>query len=258
MNNLSLFVTANLAIVLVLLLVSLNYTFTIILTSLIVISFIAVRNYIREANSEMLRHFSILNKELKLRLSISTPTFFKIGWEYPSLSGTYLNRVFSLSAKGSNVFFVKPSNISISMDVHNYGKTFEIKPQSWKNNIYNKIGHALNRVFGKTISGFLSKWLPIFITYSGIHKNQNFNDLYNVTTNDAKFMNKVLDNDITDVFMQDLWPDMGTIKLEQGIMTYKHQALINTEMERYHLEKVILVMYMIAKQLEYRRSGKIR
>lgn len=256
MNNLSLFVTTNLAIVLVIALVALNVTFTIILFLLIVIGFISFRNYVRQANSEMLRQFAILNKQLNLRLSISTPTFFKVGWEYPSLSGTYLNRPFSLSAKGEIFFLPKPSNISISMDVSNYGNTFEIKPQTWRNNFRNKTGHTLNSIFGASISGFLSKWFPIFSPYSGIHGDQDFNDLYSVKTNNSKFINKILDDDTVGVFTQDLWPDMGVIKLDQGIMTYQHEALINTEMERYHLEKVILVMYMLAKHIEYKRAGK--
>ncbi|MGB1206097.1 MAG: hypothetical protein ACPG5B_10645 [Chitinophagales bacterium] len=256
MNKLNLFVTTNLAIVLIIALVTLNITITVILFLLVVASFIAFRNYIREANDEMLRQFSTLNKQLKLRLSISTPTFFKIGWEYPSLSGQYLGRVFSLSARGSTIFTPKPSNISVSLDVSNYGKTFEIKPQTWRKNFYNKTGHTLNRIFGERISTFMSKWFSIFSPYSGIHSDQNFNDLYIVSTNDSRFMNQVLDKMIVSVFTQDLWPDIGVIKLDNGIMTYSHQALIDTDMERYHLEKVILVMYMLAKHIEYKRQGK--
>ena len=256
MNNLSLFVTTNLAIVLVIVLVALNTGITVILFLLVVMTFLGIRNYIRQANSEMLRHFAILNKQLKLHLNISTPTFFKIGWEYPSLSGTYFNRRFSLSARGETIFFPKPSTISISMDVRNYGNTFEIKPHTWKNNFRNKAGHTLNSIFGASISGFLSKWLPIFSPYSGIHSDQDFNDLYSINTNNARFVNQILDEQIASVFTQDLWPDVGTIKLDQGIMTYKHQALINTDIERYHLEKVILVMCMLAKHIEYKRIGK--
>ncbi len=116
----------------------------------------------------------------------------------------------------------------IVVDVLHYGKTFTIGSET----IYT----ILSKLWGKND---ISLNDPLF------------DRMFYLTANDAAFLQKVLDPDIRDIMKANMFLQDGKFTLNQAQLRYEEQISVMTVSRRKRIEKIILIMYMMAKKIDH-------
>lgn len=185
-------------------------------------------------NDQTIAQFAALNTQLGISLNVPTRKTFNLEWTYPALKGRYLGRDLHVSMKNIDIAGIGVPHTFISIDTLHFGKTLEISSET--------LFTTLKKTFGKqdVITG-----------------DAEFDRRFLIASNDNGFVRKLLDDDIRDILKKEVFLNMGTISLKHSQLHYKEQIVINTDNERRRLENIILVMYMLAKRMEYMRDNKI-
>lgn len=213
--------------------------------------FLMVSQSIRYLNDRNVEQFAYLNEELKLKLTTTDRSWFKLDWQYPKLEGIYLNRNISIVMFNADSFGITAPHTRIAVDALHYGKTLEIKSEG----IYTQFEKMYFRA-----ANFTNRIIRAILKYFGrylkpINQEVNIGDFdfdrrFYIISNDTKFTIKLLDKEIRDIMTKDVFLKMGKFELSQSQLFYTEQIVINTDFERQRLQKIILLMYMLAKRIE--------
>lgn len=213
--------------------------------------FLMVSRSIRYLNDRNVEQFAYLNEELKLKLNTTDRSWFKLDWQYPSLSGTYLNRNISIIMFNADSFGITAPHTRIAVDALHYDKTLEIKSEgiyTQFEKMYFRATNFTNRII-RAILKYFGRYLKP-ISHEVNIGDLDFDRRFYIISNDTKFTIKLLDKEIRDIMTKDVFLKMGKFELRQSQLFYTEQIVINTDFERQRLQKIILLMYMIAKRIE--------
>ena len=198
-----------------------------ILLLTLLLSFYIIRKVVDFLNDKIIHQYLLLNQQLNLELLIPPRRWYDLRWRYPSIRGTYLNRHLIIKVDDK-----KPmAHTRITIDVFHYGRTFFIRKNDWMT------------------------WLKSFFKSKSI-KTQNgaFNRYFLIESTDPRFILQLLDEPIIELMNEDIVLKNGVFKLEHGQVIFEEQYLIKNEDERDHTEKIILLLYMMAKRIDYMRE----
>lgn len=220
-------------ILLILLWLTDNYVGIVVLVILALLFFFGILHLYRRLNDQTIRQFAVMNQQLKLRMKYPAQPFFNMEWVYPNMRGVYRGRYLAIvSYKSIEAGKVVP-RVAVTLDVIHYGKIFSLKPEDFST--------ALKKL----------KEGPDIIT-----GDDDFDARFYVESNDARFMKNLLDDDIRDILMDNVFNHIGKFTLSQGQLKYSEALVLNTTEERRRFEYVILVLHMMAKRMELMRIGK--
>lgn len=220
--------------------------------------FMLVSRSIRYLNDRNVEQFARLNEQLKLKLITTDRSWFKLDWQYPSMSGIYLDRNIIITMFNADVLGITAPHTRIAVDAFHYGKTLEIRSEGiytqfekiWFRaaNFPNKIARAILKYFGRYLKPINSE-----VSVGDL----DFDRRFYIISNDVQFTIKLLDKEIRDIMTKDVFLKMGKFELRQSQLFYTEQIVINTDFERQRLQKIILVMYMLVKRIESIRKNPI-
>ena len=207
---------------------------TIILGACLVAIYWGVSRGIEYFNDQTIAQFSALNTQLGVSLEVPERKLFNLEWTYPALKGAYLGRHLHIAIRNMDMAGVAVPHTVITIDTLHSGKTLEISAET--------LVSTLKKIVGKqdVITG-----------------DAEFDRRFLIKSNDNGFVKKLLDDDIRDILKKEVFLKMGKISLKHSQMFYEEQVVVNTDNERRRIENIILVMYMIAKRMEYMRERKI-
>ena len=192
--------------------------------------FLAKRYKIKYEEPER-KHYTIM-RIIRIMLGLEPPGAF-LSRLHPMVSGVYLDRFIKVAAKGKVKGGAITELIVVEVDVLPFGNTFSIKPETCKMRL---------------LKWF--RWKKDVLTGDKDFDNKFF------VEGKEKFMKKLLDPPIIQLFRDELFKKMGNIHLEQGILRYEEKGLLNDDEKRERIEKVIELMYLIARKLDFMRLGK--
>lgn len=190
----------------------------------------SVSRAIEYINEQTTAQFAALNHQLKISLRVPEKKPFNLEWKFPHLKGVYLNKHISISMRNENIAGVAVPHTTITIDATHYGKTFEIKSETFW-------------------TFFKKRWGKRDVNTG----DDEFDRQFYVTSNDHAFMKKMLDEDIRDIMKKEVFLQMGTFSLKESQLQYQEQIAINTDKQRIRFENIILVMYMMTKKMERMR-----
>lgn len=213
--------------------------------------FLVVSRILRYLNDRNVEQFVFLNEQLKLQLSTANRSWFTLEWQYPSLAGDYLGKKITINMFNADVLGITAPHTRIIVDATHYGKTLEIRSEGiytqfeklWLRAavMQQRFVAAILRHFGRE---------PKPITDEVAVDDWQFDRRFFIMANDAKFAKKLLDDDIRDIMKNDVFMKMGHFRLLNSQLIYTEQIVINTDFERQRLQKIVLLMYMMAKRME--------
>jgi len=201
--------------------------YIIVFVAIFVLAFYLVTESIQFFYDQIIEQFAILAKELNLNLSVSPKKKFSIKSRFPLINGNYLKRNISISTKDILIGSVAFPQTQITLDVLHYGNTFTIGSET----IYT----TLKKIWGHTDVSV---------------NDPQFDRMFYITTNAPSFVKKLLDKEIRDVMKENTYFQQGKFILEQAQLKYIEQISLITVHRRKRIEKVILVMYMMAKKID--------
>ncbi|MBK8472220.1 MAG: hypothetical protein IPL33_08635 [Sphingobacteriales bacterium] len=232
--NLNVIATAVL-IGLILMVVVTSPAMTLVLGACLVGVYWGVSRGIEYINDRTIAQFAAMNAQLKIALSVPARKAFNLAWSYPSLKGRYLERDLSISMKNKDMAGMSVPYTSMSIDaLRHRGVTLEISSET--------LGSTLKKMIGKqdVLTGDI-----------------DFDRRFLIKTNNQKFIKDLLDEEIRDILKKEVFLKMGTLSLKDSELCYEEQIVVNTDNERRRMENILLVMYMLAKRMDYMRDGKI-
>ncbi|HRK28826.1 MAG TPA: hypothetical protein PK239_16245 [Chitinophagales bacterium] len=203
-------------------------TYTVVFLFVFMFGLYLVAQAIQFLNDLVVEQFSVLNNQLQLELIVEPRRRFSFKRRYPLIKGKYLNRRLMISSKEVMIAGVAYPQTVIVVDVLHYGKTFTIGSET----IYT----ILSKLWGKND---ISLNDPLF------------DRMFYLTANDAAFLQKVLDPDIRDIMKANMFLQDGKFTLNQAQLRYEEQISVMTVSRRKRIEKIILIMYMMAKKIDH-------
>lgn len=220
-------------ITLIVMLVVSSPTMTLLLFLFLVAFYWAVSRAIEYLNEQIVAQFAALNHQLNITLNVPPRKTFNLEWAFPSLKGHYLGRQIDIVTLPTNIGGVSVPHTTITLDALHYGNTFEIKSENWIT--------------------FIKKFWGKQDILTG---DKHFDSRFYITSNNANFMRQLLDADIRDIMNREAFLQMGKFTLKESQLKYEEQVVINTDNDRERIEKIILIMYMMVKRMEYMRAKK--
>ncbi len=199
-------------------------------------------------NARVYRQYQLLNMQLELNLSKpmrsqphlwwllpenwvpeSKRSYFGFSRSYPSLTGRYLGRSLTISTEAKMINENKSAIVtSVILDVFPVGRSFEI-----------------------TASGFGLSLAGLFKRNRSKTGDKSFDSRFSIHTDNPDYFLVLMDEDIRRVLKTDVFSDMGRLSLDGNLLTYEEAILPKDEYIRKKIERVVLVLYMIAKKMEY-------
>ena len=170
-----------------------------------------------------------LNRQLRVHLEIPETSLFNFQWIYPSLQGRYLNRRIQIYTSTQSVSESKREVpfTTISVDASFGGRSFSIRPE------------ALGKKFTK-----------FFYNKNKVTQDKSFDRKFDVNGDDLKYVGGLLDGPVREILNQGILSRDSYLEFKNGQFSYTEQTVMNSGFKRRRFEKIILVMYMIAKKME--------
>lgn len=203
--------------------------------AMFIVAFYVLAESIQFFYDQIIEQFAILANILKLKLTVPTRKRFSLSSRYPVVNGNYLNRNVNISTKEVLIGGAAFPQTQIVLDVMHYGKTFTIGSET----IYS----TLKKLWGHTDVSV---------------NDPTFDRMFYITTNDPKFVQKLLDREIRDVMKENTYFQQGKFILEQAQLKYVEQISLITVHRRKRMEKVLLVMYMMAKKIDLMNEEAVK
>lgn len=208
-------------------LVTVNIWMALIIGVFLLLFYILLGYAINYLNNRIIEQFAVLNTDLGLNIEVPPRKLLRLARRYPRLRGRFLQRSIEIKMY-DKVVVGRPAPVTeIIVDILHYGNTFTIKSETWWT--------TLKKFFGKND-----------ITTS----DKEFDRLFYLEASNPGLLIKLLDEDIRDIMKYNVSLKSGILSAQQAQLIYQEQLAIGTTNERKRLEKVILIMYMIAKKLE--------
>lgn len=201
----------------------------IVLVSSIMLGLFISHLFIAFVNNLAQRQYAFLNRQLRVHLDIPETDMFSFRWVYPSLQGKYLSRRIQIYTTTQAVGGREREApfTTVSVDASFGGRSFSIRPE------------ALGKRFTK-----------FFYNKKRITEERSFDRKFDVNGDDLKYVGGLLDGAVRDILNQGILSRESYLEFNNGKFSYTEQTVINTSWERRRFEKIILVMYMIAKKME--------
>ncbi len=201
----------------------------IVLASSVLLGLFISNLFIAYVNNRVIKQFAFLNRQLHVHLDIPETRLFNFRWIYPSLQGHYLQRriqVFTSTQSVSNSKREVPFT-TISVDAPFGGRSFSIRPE------------ALGKKFTK-----------FFYNKKKVTQDKTFDRKFDVGGDDLKYVGGLLDGAIREILNEGILSRDSYLEFKNGQFSYTEQTVMNANFKRRRFEKIILVMYMIAKKME--------
>ncbi|MFK7904822.1 MAG: hypothetical protein AB8B69_06840, partial [Chitinophagales bacterium] len=116
---------------------------------------------------------------------------------------------------------------TISVDAPFGGRTFSIRPE------------ALGKRFTK-----------FFYNKSKVTEDKSFDRKFEVSSDDLEYIGNLLDGGVREILSEGILSRDSYLEFSNGKFSYTEQTVLNAGFKRRRFEKIILVMYMIAKKME--------
>ncbi len=208
----------------------------VILVVLTAIMFLIVRGYVRWVNGKLIEQFQLLKAQLNTPtpgVGIRAPVqgLFDFGWITVGLGGKFLNKNIVIYMHEKPGIMISTYYTTITIDVIHYGNSMAISTEGMKT--------FWDKYWGRKKTDIETG-------------DKAFDQRFEVNGN-PKFVTGLLDDEIRKLMKEEVFKEMGTFTLNQSQLTYTEQVVMNTNYKRKRIEKIILVMFMMAKRMEYIR-----
>ena len=149
------------------------------------------------------------------------------------------------------------AKVVVTLDVVHYGKTFKLKPETFKSAMRKLKLFKLIEFLMKIFFIRKSKWVRNMQDEVDVITGDNeFDARFLVDSNDPFFITRLLDDKIRGILKKDVFKRVGEFSLNQGQLRYQEELVLNTDEERKRFENVVLVLHMMAKRMELMRIGR--
>lgn len=206
-----------------------RFRWLIVLVSSILLGLFISNLFIAYINGRVIKQFAFMNRQLRVHLEIPETRLFNFQWIYPSLQGQYLRRriqVYTSTHPVPNGKREVPFT-TISVDASFGGRSFSIRPE------------ALGKKFAK-----------FFYNKKKVTQDKSFDRKFDVNGDDLKYVGGLLDGGVREILNEGILSRDSYLEFKNGQFSYTEQTVMNANFKRRRFEKIILVMYMIAKKME--------
>ncbi|MEZ4888371.1 MAG: hypothetical protein R3E32_26820 [Chitinophagales bacterium] len=206
-----------------------NIRWLIVLVSSVLLGLFISNLFIAYINNRVIRQFAFLNRQLRVHLDIPETRLFNFEWIYPSLQGQYLQRRIQVYTTTQTVLDRKREVpfTTISVNAPFGGRSFAIRPE------------ALGKQFTK-----------FFYNKKKVTEDRSFDRKFDVNSDDLEYIGGLLDDAVREILNEGILSRDSYLEFKNGVFSYTEQTVLNMGFKRRRFEKIILVMYMIAKKME--------